>query len=111
VGTRLTNQYCIYEEIKSRLDSRNTCYYPKNNFPPFALQKYKFKVYRNIMLLRVLLNSVPRKIFGPKRKEGKGECRKLRNGELYYLHFSPNVIRVIKCRRKRWVRPVARIGR
>jgi hypothetical protein len=39
-----------------------------------------------------------------------GECRRLRNKELYALYFSPNVIRVIKSRRLRWAGHVARVG-
>jgi hypothetical protein len=56
--------------------------------------------------LRVFENSVLRRIFGPKRDEVTGEWRKLHNEELY---SSPNIIRVIKSRRMRWARHVARM--
>jgi hypothetical protein len=42
---------------------------------------------------------VPRRIFGPKKNDITGECRKLHNEELNDLYSSPNSIRVIKFRR------------
>ena len=42
-----------------------------------------------------------RKVLGPKRDEAKGEWRRLHKEELYGLQCSPNIIRVIKSRRKR----------
>ena len=56
-------------------------------------------------------NRVFRRIFGPKRDEVTGEWRKLHNEELNDLYSSPNIIRVIKSNRMRWVRHVARMGR
>jgi hypothetical protein len=55
-------------------------------------------------------NGVLRKIFGPKRDEVTGEWRRLHNGELNDLYSSPNIIRVLKLRRMRWVGHVARMG-
>jgi hypothetical protein len=52
---------------------------------------------------------VLRKIFGPKREEG-GSWRNLHNDELHSLYSSPNIVRVIKSRRMRWVGHVARMG-
>ena len=49
-------------------------------------------------------------ILGPKRDDVTGEWIKLpeeRNG----LYCSPNIIRVIKSRRMRWMGHVARMGR
>jgi hypothetical protein len=60
--------------------------------------------------LRVFENRVLRKIFGPKR-EKEGSWRKLHNDELHSLYSTPNVVRVIKSRRMRWVGHVARMGR
>jgi hypothetical protein len=49
------------------------------------------------------------KILGPKREED-GSWRKLLNDELHSLYSSPNIVRVIKPRRMRWVGHVARMG-
>jgi len=51
-----------------------------------------------------------RKIFGPKRDEVTGECRKLHNEDLNDLYSSPNIVRMIKFRRRRWAGHVARMG-
>jgi hypothetical protein len=59
----------------------------------------------------VLENRVLRRIFGPKRDEVMGECRKLYNEELHDLYSSPSIIRIMKSRRMRWVGHVARMGR
>jgi hypothetical protein len=55
-------------------------------------------------------NRVLRRIFGPKRDEATGEWRRLHNEELNDLCSSPNIIGVIKKRKMRWARDVARIG-
>jgi hypothetical protein len=60
--------------------------------------------------LRVFENRVMRRIFGPKRDEVTGECRRLHNKELYALYSSPNIIRVTKSIRLRWAGHVARMG-
>jgi hypothetical protein len=57
----------------------------------------------------VIENSVLRRIFGPKKDGVTGGWRKLRNEELHDLYSSPNIIRMIKWRRMRWARHVARI--
>ena len=60
--------------------------------------------------LRVFENMVFRRIFGPRRDEVTGECRRLHNEELNGLYSSPNIVRVIKSRRMRWAGHVARMG-
>jgi hypothetical protein len=93
LGTTLTNQNSILEEINSRLKS-GTVYYPSvQNVLSSSLlsKKLKIKIYRTIILpvlcrcetwsltlgekrrLRVFENKVLRKIFGPKRSEVTGE--------------------------------------
>jgi len=51
--------------------------------------------------LRVFENRVLRRIFGPKRDEVTGECRKLHNEELNDLYTSLTIFRLIKLRRMR----------
>ena len=50
------------------------------------------------------------KIFGPKRDEVTGERRRLHNDELFLLHSSTDIIRVIKSRRIRRIENVASVG-
>ena len=49
-------------------------------------------------------------IFGLKRDEVIGQWRKLHNEELNDLYCSPNIVRVIRSRRMRWVGYVACMG-
>ena len=129
LGTTLTNQNYIHEEIKSRLKSGNPCYHSLQNlFSSSMLSKY-LKIYRTIILpvvlygcetwslilreehrLRVFENRVLRRIFGAKRDEVKGEWKKLYNEELNDLYTSPNIVQVIKSRRMRWAGHVAHMG-
>ena len=55
-------------------------------------------------------NRVLRRVFGPKRDEVTREWRKLHNEELNNLYSSPNIVRVIKSRRMRWLGHVALMG-
>jgi hypothetical protein len=58
--------------------------------------------------LIVFENRVPRKIFGPKRDEIRGEWRKLLNGEWSLL--LANYYSSDKSRRMRWAGRVTRMG-
>jgi hypothetical protein len=128
LGTTLTNRNSIQEEIKSRLKSENACYHSVQDLLSSSLlsKNTKIKIYRSISLpvvlygswsltlreehkLTVFENRVLRRIFGPKGDEVTGEWRRLH--ELNDLCSSPNIIRVIKSRRMRWVGHVARMGK
>jgi hypothetical protein len=57
--------------------------------------------------LRMFENRVLRRIFGPKWAGVMGGCRKLHKEELHDLYSVPNIIRIIKSKRKRCVGHVA----
>jgi len=132
LGTTLTNQNSIQEEIKSRLKSGNACYHSVQNLLSSSLlsKNLKIKINRTIILpvvlygcetwsptlrdehtLRVFEKRVLRRIFGLKRDDVTGEWRKLHNLELNDLYCSPKILRVIKSRRMRWAGHVAHMGR
>jgi hypothetical protein len=131
LGTTPTDQNHMHEEIKSRLNWGNACCHWVQSLLSSCLlcRNVKVKIYRTIILpvvlcgcetwsltlkqehrLRVFENRVLRGIFGPKRDEGTGEWRKLQSAELCNLYSSPDSVRQIKGRRKRWAGNVARMG-
>jgi hypothetical protein len=59
----------------------------------------------------VFENRVQRRIFGLKRDEVTEGWRRLSDEEFRHLYCSPNIIRIIKSRRMRWVGHVERLGR
>jgi hypothetical protein len=61
--------------------------------------------------LRVFKNRVLKRIFGLKRDEVMGDCRKLHNEELHNLYSSPNIIIMIKSREMKLAGHVARMAR
>ena len=94
LGTKLTNQNSIQEEIKSRLKLGKACYYSVQNILSSRLlsKNLKIKIYRTIILpvvlyecetwsltlreeLRLMMfeNRVLRRVFGPRRDEVMGE--------------------------------------
>jgi hypothetical protein len=114
LGRKQTDQNCMYEEIKSRLNSGSACYRSVHSLLSSRLlsRNVKVKIYKTILLpvvlygcgtwsvtlreerkLRVFENRVLRRIFGPKRDEVTGEWRKLHYGELHNLYSSTNIIR------------------
>jgi hypothetical protein len=130
MGTTLTNQNDIHDEIKSRLNSGNACYYSVQNLLSSHLlsKNPKIKIYRTVILLivlygcktwsltlreehrlRVFENRVLRRICEPKREED-GSWRKFHNDELNSLYSSSNIVRVIKLRSMRWAEHVAHVG-
>jgi len=130
LGTTLTNQNSIAEEIKSRLRSGNACYHSVQNLLSSRLlsKNLKIKIYIIIILPvvlygcetwsltmreerkpRVFENMVLRRIFGPRREKITGEWRRLHNEELNDLYSSSNIVRVIKSRIMRWAGHVARM--
>ena len=60
--------------------------------------------------LRVFENMVLRRIFGPRRNEVTGDCRRLHHEELNDSYCSPNIVRMIKLRRMRWAGHMACMG-
>jgi hypothetical protein len=94
LGTTLTNQNSIHEEIKSRLKSGNACYHSVHKFLSSSLlsKNVEIKIHRTIILpvilygcetwsltlkdkrrLRVFENRALRRILWPKRDEVTGE--------------------------------------
>ena len=60
--------------------------------------------------LTMFKSRVLRRIFWAKRDETTGEWKNPHNKELKGLYSSSNIVRVIKSRRMRWARHIARMG-
>jgi hypothetical protein len=94
LGTTVTYQNYIQEEIESRFISRNACYHSVRNLLSYNLisKNIKIKIHRAIIFLvvlqgcgtlslilreerrlRVFENRLLRRIFGPKKDEVTGE--------------------------------------
>jgi len=131
LGTTLTHQNSIPEEIKSRLKLGNVCHHSVRNLLSSRLlsKNLKIKIYRAVILpvvlygcetwsltlreerkLRVFENRVLRKIFGPRRDEVMGEWWRMHNEELNDLYSSPNIVRVLKSRRMKWAGHLSHMG-
>jgi hypothetical protein len=131
LGTTLTDQNHMHEEIKSRLNSGNACCHSVQSLLSSRLLSgnVRVKIYNTVILpvvlygcetrsvtlreehrLRVFENRVLRGMFASKRCEVTGEWRKLHSGELHNLYSTPDIIRQIKSRRMRWAGHAARMG-
>jgi hypothetical protein len=113
LGTTVTNQNLIQEEIQRRLNYGNACYHSVQNLLSSRLlsKNIKIEIYKTIILPLVLHrcetwsltlreeHRVLRRIFGPKRDDMTGGWRKLHDEEFYNLYSSPGIIRMIKSRR------------
>jgi hypothetical protein len=131
LGTTVTNQNLIQEEIKRKLSSGNACYHSVQGLLSSRLlsKNLKLRIYKTIILpvilfrcetwslalreehrLRVFENKVLRRIFGPKKDEVTGGWINLHNEELRDLYSSPSIIRIIMSRSMRWAGHVARMG-
>jgi len=107
MGTTLTYQNYIQEEIKSGLKSGNACYHSVQNSLSSSLlsKNIKIKIHRSIILtvvlygcetwslalreerrLRLFENRVLRRAFGPKRDDVTGVWRKQHCEELNDLY-------------------------
>jgi hypothetical protein len=100
LGMTITNQNCIHEEIKSRLNLGNACYHALQNCLSSHMisKNVKIKMYTTVILpllhgcetlpltlreehnLTVFENKELRRIYGSKRNKATGGWRK--------LHFS-----------------------
>jgi hypothetical protein len=132
LGTSVSNQNLIQEEIKRRLNSGNACYHLVQNLlsSRLLLKDVEIRIYKTVIMplvlygcetcsltlrekhkLREFENRVLRKIFVLKRDEVMVEWgwRKLHNKELCNFYSSPSIIIIIKSR-MRWADPVAQVG-
>jgi hypothetical protein len=109
MGTTITHQNLLQEEIKRRLNSGNTWHPSVQNLLSSRLlsKNLQIRIYKTIISpvvlhgcenwslifrLRVFENRVLRGIFGPKRDEMTGGWRKLHNEKLHKLKSLPSIL-------------------
>jgi hypothetical protein len=131
LGTTVTNQNLIHEEIQRRLNSGIACYHSFHKLLSSHLlsRNIKIRIYKILILpvalyrcetwyltlredhrLRVFEMRVLRRIFEPKRDEVTGGWRKLHNEGLHNLYSLPSIIRMIKSRKMRCIWHEAQMG-
>jgi hypothetical protein len=114
LGTTITNQNLIHEEIKRRLNIGNSCYHTVQKLLSSHLlsKNIKIRMYRSIILPVVMYGcetwsltlrkehklKLLRRISGLKRYEVTGGLRNLHNEELRNLYSSPSMIRTTRAR-------------
>jgi hypothetical protein len=117
LGTTVTSENCLHEEIKSNLSSGNTCYRSFHSLLSSQRlgKNLKFKTFKTILLpvvlygcetwspavnevrrLRVLENEVLRRIFRPEGEEVVKDWRRLHNEVLHNFYTSSDTIRVVR---------------
>jgi hypothetical protein len=138
LGTTLTIQNLIQDEIKRRVNSSNACYHSAQSLVSdsscLLSKNAKIKIRKAIIFPVVMYgcetwsltlreehrrsvfeNRVLRGIIGQNRDEVTGEWRKLHNEKLRDLYSSPTIInpviknRMIMFKRMRWAGHVARM--
>ena len=115
LGSLVSNQNSLQEEIKCRLKAGNSCYYLVQGLLSSRLYSKNLiiKIYKIILpvvlygceawfikwreesRLRVFENRILRRKCGPNR-DANGEWRRFQNDELHTLYRSSNMIRLIK---------------
>ena len=122
LGTIITNDNNMTREINTRITMANKCYYGlKTQFQSrFLGIKAKCKLYKTLVRpilsygseswtlikentdrLMIFERKVLRKIYGPVNDRGIWRIRN--NNEIYNLYKEPNIIKVIKANRLRWL--------
>jgi hypothetical protein len=117
LGTTLTNQNCIHEEIKGRLKPGNACHHSVQNLLSSSLlsKNIESTIYKTIVSLSVLYgfetwsltlrekrrlrmfeNMVLRKIFETEKGKVTREWRRLHNEDLTICTHKPNIIMMTK---------------
>jgi hypothetical protein len=123
LGTTLTDQNSIQDEIKSRLKLGNAYYNSVQNLLSSRLlsKNLTIEIYRSTILPVVLFVcetwsltlreecrlKLLRRVFRPKSDEVTGKWRKLHSEKLNDLYSLHNIMRVVKSRRMRWTGHVA----